>query len=73
MDVYGCDKSGCENRNNKCDRYSAIHGYICDECFQELLNYPASISIYDFMRLRKTHHKHKTRLEKIGAEFPVKP
>jgi len=35
MSVMQCDRGGCENI--MCDRYSSLYGYLCDECFEELI------------------------------------
>jgi hypothetical protein len=36
-----------------CDRYSYLYGYICNECFNELLECENIISIEDFMNSYK--------------------
>lgn len=36
MGVLACDRQGCENI--MCDRYHHEYGYICNECFSELLD-----------------------------------
>ena len=36
MGVMACSRRDCENI--LCDRYSTDHGYICNECFEELVN-----------------------------------
>jgi hypothetical protein len=35
MGVNECDRRGCDNI--LCNRLNAIHGYICDECFNEAI------------------------------------
>lgn len=35
MGVLACNRKGC--RNIMCDRYSSRYGYICNECFAELV------------------------------------
>ena len=35
MGVLACDRNRCENI--MCDYYSPIYGYICNECFEELM------------------------------------
>jgi len=47
MGVMACCRIGCDNI--MCDRCSNRHGYICDECFDELLQRVPDISIEDFM------------------------
>ena len=53
MSVLQCNRKDCENI--MCDRYSHEFGYICDECFQELLKIkpPGSLSVYEFMNSQK--------------------
>ena len=35
MGVLNCSRNGCESIG--CDRYSAIWGYLCNKCFNELV------------------------------------
>ena len=44
MGVKACSRKGCNNI--MCDRYSSTFGYICDECFEELVKSPADIMIF---------------------------
>jgi len=37
-----------------CDRYSYTHGYICDECFDELVNLGLTADISVFMDSDRT-------------------
>jgi hypothetical protein len=46
MGVMACGSIGCQNI--LCDRYSDDYGYICDECFAELV-VSWSIDIAAFM------------------------
>lgn len=45
MSVLACARIGCDNI--MCTRYSLMHGYICDECFEELVMSMKDVS--DFM------------------------
>lgn len=36
MSVLACDRMGCTNI--MCDRYSYEYGYLCNECFEELVD-----------------------------------
>lgn len=47
MSVLGCDRSGCTNI--MCDRLSHIHGYICNECFDELVSTGPKTDVVFFM------------------------
>jgi hypothetical protein len=51
MGSMGCNRIGCESV--LCDRYSADHGYICDECFDELVANGLTVDIEDFMNSLK--------------------
>jgi hypothetical protein len=37
MGVLACDRDGCTNI--MCDRYSHNFGYICGDCFSEMVDY----------------------------------
>ena len=49
MGVLNCDRQGCDNI--MCDRYSDKYGYLCWECYSELVN--KKISVSEFMRTIK--------------------
>ena len=49
MGVRGCCRNCCSNV--MCDKYSSKHGYICNDCFKELLN--CDLSIIEFMDSEK--------------------
>lgn len=51
MGVLACDRKGCENV--MCDRYSNEHGYICSECFDEMVESEQFESIEEFMNTEK--------------------
>ena len=54
MGVLGCDRKWCGNI--MCNRYSYKYGYICDECFDDLVKLTmvnGSIDIEEFMRSTK--------------------
>lgn len=40
MSVLSCQRKGC--RSIMCDRYSYQHGYLCHDCFDELVDYIAA-------------------------------
>jgi hypothetical protein len=55
MSVLQCDRTGCENI--MCDRLSDEYGYLCWECFNELLA-SGTLDIEKFMNgPRATLHK----------------
>jgi len=47
MGVMACDRTGCDNV--MCDRYSNRLGYICCECFDELVNLGITANVEEFM------------------------
>ena len=47
MGVMTCNRNGCENI--MCDYYSQKYGYICYECFNELLDMGLDANISIFM------------------------
>jgi len=51
MSVLQCDRNGCENI--MCDRLSDRYGYICDECFEELVQLGVAKNVHEFMYSRK--------------------
>jgi len=64
MSVMACNREGCDNI--MCDRYAHDIGYICNECYQELLvaktHWPFSVPkdevkqrIIEFMNTNKGH------------------
>lgn len=59
MGVMACHRAGCENI--LCDRYSPEYGYICEDCYQELLS--QVISIGTFMATKKVPKDHDYALE----------
>ena len=55
MGVLACDRAGCANI--MCDRLSNEYGYICWECFDELVE-SGSLDIQQFMDTpRQVLHK----------------
>jgi len=49
MSVLACDRRGCANI--MCDRYSHTYGYICNDCFEELVALGMGADIRCFMEL----------------------
>lgn len=63
MGVMACYRRNCENI--MCDRYSTEHGYICYECFEELVDTGPATDVKEFMNSPK---KTVTN-EREAAEF----
>jgi len=55
MSLLSCSRRGC--KNIMCNKHSYEHGYICDECLEELINSDVSIhDIADFMDSEKNNN-----------------
>lgn len=65
MGVMACYRDECGNI--MCKRYSREHGYICNECFNELRDIGFWVHIEDFMhtpkRLRTYDQTNKSQWE----------
>lgn len=70
MSVCSCYRKNC---NNIADRYSDCHGYICNECFSELVLKRDSISVEEFMKSEKPNESPKDMdfYEFYGEIFPL--
>lgn len=67
MSVLACSRKGCENI--MCDRYSTQYGYICDECFEELVN--SKFNIAYFMQTPKKSNYNESIRSEYEAEFEI--
>lgn len=67
MGVLRCSRSGCENI--MCDRYSFTHGYLCSDCFSELVSRGANVDIDEFMRSEPTQDDAVASFAKWSEEF----
>lgn len=68
MGVMPCSREGCENI--LCSKYSTKYGYICDSCFEKLMN--TIVDIGRFMDGDFTPTEHiKLHQEKVLGEFFV--
>ena len=62
MSVLTCDRNNCTNI--MCDKLSDEFGYICDECFEELVNKGFGTNVQEFMdspKLKYSLYKGLTR------------
>jgi hypothetical protein len=66
MGVMSCRRNNCNNI--MCDRYSYRYGYICNECFEELLH--SNLNIRNFMETSKPEEYDYNRFEMLDKEFP---
>ena len=56
LGVLACSRSECENV--MCSRYSPTFGYLCDECFDELVRCGVGMDIDEFLS-RKIQSREK--------------
>ncbi len=69
MSVLSCDRKGC--RNVMCDRLSHRYGYICNDCFQELVE--SKKDIEEFMSTEKDFYDGESRYnyDYYNNHFPI--
>lgn len=70
MGVLSCSRNGCSNV--MCDRYSRLYGYICNECFEQLVREPR-LSIAEFLETdKRTYYEKPDRRPELEAEFTLR-
>jgi len=70
MSVLACNRYKCENV--MCDRLSDTFGYICNDCFDELVNTDPNMRIDRFMQTKPgTFLKECDPVLRFDREFPV--
>lgn len=70
MSVLTCDRLGCYNV--MCDRLSHEYGYICNDCFDELVSLGATVDIYKFMHNDTMPSERVKAYARYNAEFELK-
>lgn len=69
MGVLACSNRWCENV--MCDRYSEDYGYICDDCFDVLVQLGPTTSVHDFMNSQRKHvNNYEASLAYFDKIFP---
>lgn len=69
MGVMPCNRNGCDNI--MCDRYSNKYGYICHDCYSQLLQ--SNLNIESFMASNKdTFERRLGGSEELEAEFTLR-
>ena len=63
MSVLPCARKGCDNV--MCDRYFNEYGYICNECFDELVRTGPETNIAEFFDT----HKENSPVKKDESEI----
>ena len=73
MSVLACDRKGCQNI--MCDRLSDDYGYICNECFEELLESGPNTDVHYFMELGKKSKEEESDIDfaekRYNSIFPI--
>jgi len=67
MSVLACDRRGCDNI--MCDRLSYQYGYLCEDCFQELVNLGVGTNIEWFMDSRPNYARQESTLAYFDCIF----
>lgn len=68
MGTRFCNRHNCTNI--LCDRYSSKYGYICEDCFNELVSLGHTADISEFMASSAGVDREKM-LEKARAVFEL--
>lgn len=69
MGVLSCDRNEC--KNIMCDRLSHKYGYICYECFEELVNSGPTTDIKTFMKSEKNESSEEEAIGRYDKAFPA--
>lgn len=71
MSVLECNRYNCQNI--MCDRYSHEYGYICNECFLELVDSGIDTDIETFMYSSKKldYEQPREPYKRYDKEFPI--
>lgn len=67
MGVMACSREGCDGI--MCSKHSHEHGYICYECFDELVETGPTTDIAEFMSSEKTHRRKYEALARYATAF----
>jgi len=68
MSVLQCNRKNCDNV--MCERLSYEHGYICWECFDELVSKGPEANTEDFMNSPKRVGREEAAKARFDVEFP---
>ena len=69
MSVMPCARNGC--KNIMCNRYSFIYGYICIDCFNELISLGPETNIITFFDIPKKTINTEAAYARFNVEFPL--
>lgn len=72
MGVLRCARRNCSGI--MCDRYSPNYGYLCGDCFSELVDQPSTVDILEFLNTEpKTQEvKKEDMFKKWDSEFSIR-
>lgn len=64
-----CQREGCNNRN--CRRYSEKYGYLCYDCFEELvMTWGEDANVSEFLKYEKPDIDVEAAKARFEVEFP---
>ena len=68
MSVLACNRTGCDRI--MCDRHSVEYGYICYECFDELVEAVSFLPAGNIQRFMESHKGvHLSDQKKVAEDF----
>lgn len=67
MGIMTCNRNGCNNI--MCDRHSHEFGYICNDCFDELVKSGPTTDIAQFMGQKPRKVNTDAALARFNVEF----
>ena len=70
MGVLPCCRLNCEHI--MCDRYSSQYGYLCYECFEELVSCGLHQDIEDFLESPKKEDNHEATYTRFNNIFSLR-
>lgn len=70
MSVLECDRADCEQIMS--ERYSDEYGYLCYECFDELVALGPETNISNFMKTSKQPKREEAATARFEVEFPLR-
>lgn len=70
MGVLNCNRNNCGNI--MCDRHSHEHGYICNECFAELVASGPTTNIDEFMASKRVEYRAAESFARYDVVFPIR-
>lgn len=71
MSVLACNRKCCDQI--MCDRYSYTYGYICNECFSELVSRGVQTDVGEFMDTKKSNmNEPQATVSYFDTVFPLR-